>query len=71
MSGKSIYTLNEIDESMSFKTSFRGTQFTIKIDVMSHQPLNLATDFKNEDNCHSQTILNSIINSAFRETNLK
>ena len=32
VSGKSIYTLNEIDESISFSTFYRGTTYAIKID---------------------------------------
>ena len=71
VSGKSIYTLTEIDESISFKSFYRGTNFVIKIDKTTGQQVNLVTNFKNEDNTHSQTILNSILNSAFRETKLK
>jgi len=32
VSGKSIYTLTEIDESLMFKTFYRGTNFSIRID---------------------------------------
>ena len=71
ISGKSIYTLNELDESITFKSFYRGTNYTIKLDKSSGQAVNLLSNFKNEDNTHSQTILNSILNSAFRETKLK
>ena len=71
VSGKSIYTLNELDELISFKTFYRGTTYSIKIDKSTGQAVNLLSNFKNEDNSHSQTILNSILNSAFRETKLK
>ena len=53
VSGKSIYTLNEIDESLSFKTFYRGMNFTIKIDKESGAEINLATSFRNEDNTTS------------------
>ena len=71
VSGKSIYTLNEIDESMSYKVNFRGHLYTVKIDKSSGQVFNLSKDFANEDNTLSQTILNIVLNQAFRETNLK
>ena len=53
VSGKSIYTLNEIDESISFKTHFRGMNYTINIDKETGTEFNLASDFKNEDNTQS------------------
>ena len=53
VSGKSIYTLNPIDESISFKSYYRGMNFTIKIDKETGTDFNLATDFRNEDNTQS------------------
>ena len=50
VSGKSIYTLNEIDESLEFKAPYGGMNFTIRIDKETGADINLSTDFKNEEN---------------------
>lgn len=43
-SGKSIYTLTEIDTSMRFKTTFRGQVQTILVDKPSEVKVNLAAE---------------------------
>lgn len=71
VSGKSIYTLSEIDESLEFQTSLKGEQCVIKIDRETCQQVLLTEDFINKENSVSQNLLNVIIKQAFRETNLK
>ena len=53
VSGKTIYTLNEIEDSLEWNTVYRNQTCTIKIDKETGIDFNLATDFKNEDNTQS------------------
>ena len=71
VSGKSIYTLTELEETLVFKTTFRGQQAEIKIDRESGQQIQLKETFNNKDNDVSQNLINVILKQAFRETNLK
>lgn len=50
VSGKSIYTLSEIDESLEFQTSLKGEQCVIKIDRETCQQVLLTEDFINKEN---------------------
>ena len=50
VSGKTIYTLNEIDETLEWNTNYRGQQCTIKIDMDQMTTVNLSGDFANKDN---------------------
>ena len=50
VSGKTIYTLNEIDESLEWTTVYRGEQCSIKIDKDEVTTVNLSDDFANKDN---------------------
>ena len=50
VSGNTLYTLNEIDESLEWTTNYRGEQATIKIDKDSMTVVNLSGDFANKDN---------------------
>ena len=70
-SGKTIYTLTELEETLVFKTVFRGQQAEIKIDRDSGTQIQLKETFNNKDNDVSQNLINVILKQAFRETNLK
>jgi hypothetical protein len=71
VSGRSIYILNELDESLEFATIYKGERCCIKIDKDYGQQVVLTNDFVNKENSVSQNLLNVIIKQAFRETNLK
>ena len=71
VSGKTIYTLNEIEDSLAFKTTFKGDQAVIKIDKDSGTMIHLTENFENKANEISQNLINVILKQAFRETNLK
>ena len=49
-SGKIIYTVHEIDETLEWQTIFRGEQCTIRIDKDQCTTVNLTADFMNKDN---------------------
>jgi hypothetical protein len=70
-SGKSIYTINEIEEDLTFKTMFRGQEYIISIDKTTEAPLMLDGTFSNKDNDVKQQLINVIIKEAFRGTDLK
>jgi len=71
VSGKMIYTLNELDESLIFKTTFKGDQATITVDKDTGSQISLTSQFDNKANEVSQNLINVILKQAFRETNLK
>ena len=71
VSGKIIYVLAEIDDSIEFTTTYRGQRCSIKIDKDYGQQVMLSDDFINKENSVSQNLLNVIIKQAFRETKLK
>jgi len=70
-SGKTIMTLNEITESVTWKINARGDNVEIKIPHESGKAIYLNDEFVNKDNDVKQMIFNCIINQAFRETTLK
>ena len=70
-SGKSIYTINEIEEDLTFKTTFRGEDYIISIDKTTEAPMMLDDTFANKDNDVKQQLINVIIKEAFRSTELK
>lgn len=70
-SGKTIYTLTQLEETLVFKTTFRGEKAEIKIDVETGTQIQLTDTFNNKDNDVSQNLINVILKQAFRETNLK
>ena len=45
VSGKTIYTLNEIDETLEWNTNYRNQVCTIKIDKDEVTTVNLSQDF--------------------------
>ena len=49
-SGKSIYTLQEIEEDLVFKVKVQGEEYTIAINVDSCSVVNLNDTFSNKDN---------------------
>ena len=49
-SGKSIYTLQEIEEDLVFKVKVQGEEFTIMINKKSCTVVNLNDTFSNKDN---------------------
>lgn len=71
VSGKTIYTLTELEDTLIFKTVFRGQQAQIMIDKDSGCQIHLTDNFHNKDNDISQNLINVILKQAFRETNLK
>ena len=71
VSGKTIYTLCELEDSLVFKTIFKGDQAMIKIDKDSGCQIHLTDNFENKANEISQNLINVILKQAFRETNLK
>lgn len=70
-SGKSIYTLQEIEEDLVFKVKVQGEEYTIAINVDSCSVVNLNDTFSNKDNDVKQQIINVIIKDAFRSTDLR
>lgn len=71
VSGKMIYTLTELEETLIFKTTYRGASATIKIDIETGSNIHLTDNFENKNNDVSQNLINVILKQAFRETNLK
>jgi hypothetical protein len=71
VSGKSIYLLSDLSESVSIDVTFRGTKYTILIDSKEVQHVHLSTNFVNDQNSVHQSLINIIIKRAFRDTNLK
>ena len=71
VSGKMIYTLTELEETLIFKTTYRGVQCTIKIDTETGSNIHLTDNFENKNNDVSQNLINVILKQAFRETSLK
>ena len=61
VSGKTIYTLTELDETLVFKTTYRGEQAQIKIDKDTGCQIHLTGTFKNQDNDVSQNLINVIL----------
>jgi len=71
VSGKTIYTLTELDESLLFTTVFKGETARISIDKETQTQVHLTDNFQNKDNDVAQNLINVILKQAFRETNLK
>jgi len=71
VSGKTIYTLTELEESLRFNTIFKGESACITIDKDTCRQVHLTENFSNKDNDVSQNLINVILKQAFRETNLK
>ena len=69
--GKSILTLTEITESIDWNINFRGDQVNLKIPIETGKAIFLNDHFANSDNDIKQTVINLVINQAFRETKLK
>jgi hypothetical protein len=71
-SGKSVYTLAEIDTDLVFKTGkIQGEEYTISISVDTCSVVNLNSNFSNKENDVKQQIINVIIKDAFRSTDLR
>jgi hypothetical protein len=70
-SGKSVYTLNEIDQDLSFKVKVQSEEYTIAINQESQCVVNLNGTFSNKENDVKQQIVNVIIKDAFRSTDLR
>lgn len=70
-SGKSIYTLQEIEEDLVFKVKVQGEEYTIAVNVDSCCTVSLNDTFSNKDNDVKQQIINVIIKDAFRSTDLR
>jgi hypothetical protein len=70
-SGKSIYTLNEIDQDLVFKAKVGSEEYTISVNMDSVCVVNLNDTFSNKENDVKQQIINVIIKDAFRSTDLR
>ena len=71
-SGKSVYTLTEIDSDLVFKVGkIQGDEYTISISVDTCSVINLNSNFSNKENDVKQQIINVIIKDAFRSTDLR
>lgn len=71
-SGKSVYTLAEIDSDLVFKVGkIQGDEYTIAISVDTCSVINLNSNFSNKENDVKQQIINVIIKDAFRSTDLR
>ena len=71
VSGKTIYTLAEIDEDLEWSTTFRGQKCVIKIEKDNVTTVNMSGEFSNKDNSVAQNLINIIVKQGFRDTNLK
>ena len=69
--GKTVLTLQQISETIDWSVNFRGQNVQVRIPIESGKPIYLNDHFNNKDNDIKQTVLNLIINQAFRETNLR
>ena len=70
-SSEQILTLTEITESIDWNINFRGDQVNLKIPIETGKAIFLNDHFANSDNDIKQTVINLVINQAFRETKLK
>ena len=70
-SGRTIYTLTELDESLSFATPVRGVHYHVSIDKSTETMVHLSENFQNKDNEVAQMLINVILKQAFRETKFK
>lgn len=70
-SGKSIYTLQEINEDLVFKVKVQGNEYTIAIGIDTCAVVTLGGSFSNKENDVKQQLINVIIKDAFRSTDLK
>ena len=61
VSGKTIYTLNPIDETLEWNTNYRNQTCTIKIDKDEVTTVNMSADFANKDNSVAQNLINIIV----------
>ena len=61
VSGKTIYTLNEIDETLEWNTIYRNQTCTIKIDKDQMSIVNMDSEFANKDNSVAQNLINIIV----------
>ena len=71
VSGKTIYTLNEIEDSLEWNTVYRNQTCTIKIDKDLMSIVNMDAEFANKDNSVAQNLINIIVKQGFRDTSLK
>ena len=69
--GRTVLTLSKISESIDWNINVRGENANVKIPIESEKEIYLNDEFSNKDNDVKQTVLNLIINQAFRETNLR
>lgn len=73
-SGQSIYSTNELDESLKFPVQLKDVTYQVKIDTSTQTLVTLDRDggFENADNYVGQQLLNIIVKEAFQQTgNLK
>ena len=61
VSGKTIYTLTELDESLVFTTVYRGETAKISIDKETQTQVHLTDNFQNKDNDVAQNLINVIL----------
>jgi len=72
-SGRSVFTTTDIEESIVFKTEFKGIKYEVVISVESKRFFSgkQLSSAKMEDHNVMHTLLNIIVKQAFRETKLR
>ena len=70
-SGRTIYTMAEIEETINIETSYKGKPCEIIIDKGSETRTLMSPEFINRQNSVVQGILNIIFKTAFRQTHLR
>lgn len=73
MSGRSVYTLADIGDTLMMQAEFRGIKYDVIINAESKRHISgrNVSEFKMEDHAMIHTLLNIIVKQAFRETNLR
>lgn len=73
LSGRSIFTTTDLEESILIKTEFKSQQYDVIIDVDSKRYISGKNTgmIKMEDHSIVHNLINIIIKQAFRDTKLK
>ena len=71
VSGQSIYMISELEEDVKFDVAYLGEKYTIVIEQSTMSMASVNEKFVNQENTVGQQLMNIIIKSAFRQTNLK
>ena len=73
ISGKNIFTITPLEESILIKAEYKSQQYDVTIDATTKHFLNGASidGVRMEDHSLVQNLINIIIKQAFRDTNLR